>query len=351
MRVPPHLLVVGSLDRCAGLLHENAPGIRVSVLCDESEVADLPGLADTDQVLAMEPGVSWQQEVELVQAVQTRHPVTHIAAFTADRYRHAADLARLLDVPVVPQLADQPTSHVRSASTIRTLPRITTAGAIEVVVPVLAENGGATVVALVGRHRTTVDGSDFTADYLVSPGLLPPEASRSVVRHALAAADGIGLHTGIATLTLLWDGTRPETLDLEIALPWTNVVNLVTAAVGIDLARCLARQAVGQPVLAEVKGRLLDEADDAMCVWLVREPGGPAVAGDPQDVQGVDVAESHPSGMVTVDLLPVLDAVNPNPVRALVWARAGRPERAREIAREAAGSLSFSTSRLRPRRS
>lgn len=351
MTVSLHLLVVGSLGRCGGLLHENAPGIWVSVLCHESEVADLPSLADTDQVLALEPGVSWQQEVELVQTVQTRHPITHIAAFTADRYRHAADLARLWDVPVVPQLGDLPIPHVRSASAIRTLPRIATSGAVEVVVPVLAEHGDATVIALVGRHRTTVDGSDVTAAYLVSPGLLPPEASRSVVRHALAEVDGIGLHTGIATLTLLWDGARAVTLDVEIALPWTNVLNLVTAAVGIDLARCLARQAVGELVLVEVKRRLLEEADYAMCVWLVREPGGPTIAGDPLEVQGVDVAESHPSGVVTVDLLPVLDAVNPDPVRALVWARAGRPEQAREIAREAAGSLGFSTSRLRPRRS
>jgi len=69
-----------------------------------------------------------------------------------------------------------------------------------------------------------------------------------VIRHVLGAADGFGLHTGVATLTVAVERHHPMTLHVGVAPSLPFVVNVVTAAIGIDLA--LPCPAVGRRVRA-----------------------------------------------------------------------------------------------------
>jgi biotin carboxylase len=152
--------------------------------------------------------------------------------------------------------------------------------------------------------------------------------------------DALGIESGATHTELVLTADGPRVIETHIRPAGDEIPELVHAATGVDLAACLARQAVGDKVLPDVRATLAASAGNGRyeAIWFTL----PATGGTLVQIRGLDRLAENSRCTVSALLDPGDEVVHPaNSDSRIACARAsaGSADAAVRLAREAAESL------------
>lgn len=168
-------------------------------------------------------------------------------------------------------------------------------------------------------------------------------ACRELVSRVL---DALGVESGATHTELVLTGDGPRVIETHIRPAGDEIPALVSAVTGVDLATCLARQAVGDKVLPDVRATLAGPPENTgsaqhtgyEAIWFTL----PAAGGTLVEIRGLDRISDDPRLTVRALLDPgeqVVHPANSDSRVAYVRARADTAAAAVSLAREAAESV------------
>ncbi|HEY1621434.1 MAG TPA: ATP-grasp domain-containing protein [Streptosporangiaceae bacterium] len=200
---------------------------------------------------------------------------------------------------------------------------------------------GRHLVACVTRKYTDPEG--FVEIGHVLPAPLAEGARRAIGDTVTAALTALGVRDGITHTEVLLDGGQVRIIETHLRPGGDRIPAMLARARGIDLENALARQSVGQPVLAGIRRALRwpDRPAGYAAIWyampdrageLVRAGGGDAAAA----IAGVrEVAVLASPGDQVRAVTMSADRLG------YAWATGPSPERALGRARQAVAALRF----------
>lgn len=152
--------------------------------------------------------------------------------------------------------------------------------------------------------------------------------------------DAVGIESGATHTELVLTGEGPRIIETHVRPAGDEIPALVHAVTGVDLAACLARQAVGDKVLPDVRAALAASAQDNRyeAIWFTL----PAVGGTLVEIRGLGRFADDPRRRVCALLEPGDEVAQPaNSDSRIAYARACADTGAVAVAlaRDAAESL------------
>ena len=202
----------------------------------------------------------------------------------------------------------------------------------------LSENGEHLVVAVTAkfsepRHLVEVGH--------VCPAELDGPTGESIVAYVSSVLTALGIRDGVTHTELVLTGAGPRIIETHVRLAGDEIPDLVREAVGVDLAECVAKQALGIPALSDAAKTLDEVRPQGSAIWFAV----PDAPGTLRAVEGVDEASDLPGVTKVQALLKAGDRTGPLRSSydrgASVRARAATAAEAVRLAREAAGRITF----------
>lgn len=152
--------------------------------------------------------------------------------------------------------------------------------------------------------------------------------------------DALGIESGATHTELVLTGEGPRIIETHVRPAGDEIPELVHAVTGVDLTACLARQAVGDKVLPEVRAALAAQApgNHYEAIWFAL----PTTGGTLVEVRGLGRFADDPRRTVCALLDPGDEVAQPpNSDSRIAYARAhaASSSAALALARDAAESL------------
>jgi biotin carboxylase len=150
-------------------------------------------------------------------------------------------------------------------------------------VEALSEAGEHQLLAVTGKYSHP---ESFVELGHVVPADLDEADQRGCCELVGRMLDAVGIESGATHTELVLTGAGPRIIETHVRPAGDEIPALVHAVTGVDLATCLARQAVGDKVLPDVRAALAASAQENRyeAIWFTL----PCIGGTLVEIRGLD---------------------------------------------------------------